>query len=109
MTDWLLWCLEEDWRFVCVLGDDSRLGVQKLEPSVMQRYIRAGVRYWPTLVGEGNRFGPSVDNSGAPWGVWSNMKYVLANLDVPTEMVIAGSPGGPADLLKYVDERKLQG
>ena len=97
--------LEEPWRFVCVLGDTSITGLRNLDPDVLDRYVDAGVRYWPTLAAEGKRFGPSVDIPGDLWMCWASMKFALANMGVPTAQVIAGSPDGPTGLLKYVGRR----
>jgi hypothetical protein len=107
MRDWLLWCLKEEWRFVFVLGHDSRDGMRTLERSLLQQYVDASIRYWPGLVAEGSRFGPSSNDSGDLWDAWTNLKFALANMGVPTKEVIAGSPEGPAGLLKYINHGKL--
>lgn len=105
---WMLWCFEEAWRFLFVIGRDAsaafRQGPDRF--ALMRRYVEAGINHFDELSAEGPRFGPTVGSPGELWNVWGTMWYALAQLGVPTELLQTTPPGGPASLVKYIDSAK---
>jgi len=102
MTAWLLWSLEEEWRFVLALGQGTYVALIRRDPSVLLRYVNAGDVYWPALRSVGRRFGPMVDDAPREiWESWRVVKFALAELGVPPSLLDVAPQGGPSEFLKH--------
>jgi hypothetical protein len=97
LTDWLLSCLADEWRFVFTIGRDATLSLLYRDESVQRKYVDAGIRFWPALNALGKRFAPIDDYPVGIWNKWSSMWYALQQLGVPAS-IRELPPGGPAEL-----------
>jgi hypothetical protein len=62
--------------------------------------LRAAFRFWETLDAEGERYTVGSATGQRLWSIGSNLKYVMANLGVPTLVLNTPLPeGGPASLV----------
>jgi len=107
MRDWILWSLEEEWRFVLAIGRDSVVGLMRREPAVLRRYIDASARHWSVLKAEGKRFGPSSNGEVEIWEVWSNAGFALASLGAPQPKLKGMLAAGPSEFLPYAAESPI--
>lgn len=101
MDAWMKWSLEEAWRFLGVMEQDSTNTLAK-NSALLVPYVEAAVRFWPLLKSEGERFGPGVNRAEGAWYAMRNLKYCLANLGIPAHELRAEPPGGPADFLQRI-------
>jgi len=74
---WMVWSLEESWRILGVMEQQTTTGILDRNRSLLRPYVEAAARFWPVLAREGNRFGPFINEPGDAWTVWYNLKFAL--------------------------------
>ncbi|WP_218082116.1 hypothetical protein [Anthocerotibacter panamensis] len=68
-----------------------------------QPFLDAVLKFWDELYAEGERYTNGSNTGTDLWSNSSNLKYVLANMGVPTELLQAPLPmGGIETLLSYI-------
>jgi hypothetical protein len=105
---WLRSSLNEPWRYLGAM-EGTLTPVLGKDRSLLRPFAEAGVRYWPILSGEGSRFGPYGDAPEGAWSVLRVLKYALANLGAPPEMLYAAPKGGPGAVLDWIDKGQVRG
>lgn len=66
-------------------------------------FLTASLRYWDTLDAEGERYSNGSSMGQNLWSLPSSLKYVLANIGVPTNVLKATLPeGGLAEVITLV-------
>ena len=105
MEAWMLWSFREDWRFLGALGEDTS-GVLWRNSALLRPFVDTAVEYWPVLTAEGRRYGPFINEPVHVWTESVNLWYALGNLGIAGGELSAVPPGGPADFLSRIDERK---
>jgi hypothetical protein len=90
--------LRTSWGTLGVLSPANRIWVypkHRHDP-----LLRATFRFWETLDAEGERYTVGSATGQRLWSIGSNLKYVMANLGVPTSVLNTPLPeGGPASLV----------
>jgi hypothetical protein len=71
-----------------ILGLLSPANVMWIVPADRRApFLHAVVHWWPLLYAEGNRYSVGSNSGQDLWAVRSNIKFVLANLGVPQEVL----------------------
>jgi hypothetical protein len=101
---WLKWSLTEPWRFLGVLGQDSKADLRR-NRGLWQPYLQAAVDFWPLLSSEGERYCLSAPTPKDLWNLPTNIRGVLVSLGLPKEKTTGWRPqplppGGLAELAK---------
>jgi len=95
--------LERPWGMLCMLSSNNmNLMFTREEPESYRRYVRAMLRHWDLLDGEGPRYSPGV----LLWPVALPVGQALARLGVPQQLLNFAVPlpvGGPLALVAHAD------
>lgn len=78
-----------------LLGLLSQTNVMWVYPQKRhQPFLSACIQFWDILVQEGNRYSNGSNTGQSLWTLHTNLKYVLANGGVSTELLNASLPAG---------------
>ena len=103
MTKWMHWSFGEIWRFIAILGNDTRFVLSR-NPALLRPYLSAASKYWDVLNAEGRRYGPFINEPGTVSEHWWNLMFTVANLGMPNNEVGPALEAGPAEFLRRVDK-----
>ncbi len=92
--------LDTPWGVLCMLLSSSMYGWflpdDPADPRAerFDRYVRAVLRHWAVLDAEGRRYAGAGGRGARLWEVASALKWVLAHLGVPREVIVGPLPPG---------------
>ncbi|WP_218082115.1 hypothetical protein [Anthocerotibacter panamensis] len=87
-----------------ILGLISRTNTRWVTPPERyQPFLQAALRFWDELYLEGKRYTTGSNSGKDLWATPNNLHYVLANMDMPEELLDIPLPmGGIETLLSYI-------
>lgn len=99
-------CLQTPWGILSLISLKNQFWLIPVERHV--RFLEATLGYWEMLSMEGPRYTNGLTTGDTLWSLASNVKYVLANLGVPQDVLRDPLPAGGLaalvskhDLLRY--------
>lgn len=94
--------LETSWSVLALLA--QRNLVWAYPETHWRPLLDATLRNWTAFDHEGARYSNGSTTGERLWGLHTNIKFVLSNMGVPTDVLNQPLPhGGPAALLRYID------